>query len=134
MTNESERPRTGESEAAPDDGPQHHHSTMPVQSNEEPEPQVFGLPPGVVTLQESLAELARVLPRLKAALDHAARPAEPAVAYRKKQSARLLGICPRLLERLLAAGKFPEPDAYAGRCPLWTRRTLEAWVATGGSR
>jgi predicted DNA-binding transcriptional regulator AlpA len=59
---------------------------------------------------------------------------EPALAHRKQESARLCGISPRLLERLLSAGKFPRPDAYAGRCPLWTRATLESWVAGGGGQ
>jgi hypothetical protein len=39
-----------------------------------------------------------------------------------------------LLERLASAGKFPRPDAHAGRCPLWTRATLERWVNEGGSK
>ena len=30
-------------------------------------------------------------------------------------------------------GEGPAPDAYAGKCPLWKRSTLEAWIARGGS-
>lgn len=56
------------------------------------------------------------------------------LAYRKADAARLLGISARTLERLASAGRFPRPDAHAGKCPLWTRSTLEAWIARGGSR
>jgi predicted DNA-binding transcriptional regulator AlpA len=61
-------------------------------------------------------------------------PASEPLAYRKSAAARLLGISTRTLERLGSAGRFPRPDAHAGRCPLWTRATLEAWLARGGSR
>jgi predicted DNA-binding transcriptional regulator AlpA len=81
------------------------------------------------------ADLAVVLAMLTDALAKlTAAPTEPALAHRKQESARLCGISPRLLERLLSAGKFPRPDAYAGRCPLWTRATLESWVAGGGGQ
>ena len=60
-------------------------------------------------------------------------PIQP-LAFRKRTAARLLDISERTLERLLAAGKFPRPDAHAGRCPLWTRSTLERWLAQGGGR
>lgn len=60
-------------------------------------------------------------------------PIQP-LAFRKRTAARSLDISERTLERLLAAGKFPRPDAYAGRCPLWTRETLVGWIANGGSR
>ena len=80
-------------------------------------------------------ELALVLAKLTDALaSPKAPPAESPLAYRKAEAARLVGISPRLVERLLAAGKFPRPDAYAGRCPLWTRATLERWVAEGGGQ
>jgi hypothetical protein len=84
--------------------------------------------PDAVDLAVVLAKLTDALAKLKAP------PAEPPLAFRKAEAARLCGISPRLVERLLAAGKFPRPDAYAGRCPLWTRVTLSAWVAEGGGR
>jgi hypothetical protein len=84
-----------------------------------------------VTLAEALHELVTLLPELAAA---ARRPHIEPVAVRKRQAARMVGICPRLLERLRAAGKFPAPDATAGKCPLWTRSTLEAWISAGGTR
>jgi hypothetical protein len=88
---------------------------------------------GIVTPEA--ADLAVVLAKLTDALaDLKAPPAEPPLAFRKAEAARLCGISPRLVERLLAAGKFPRPDAYAGRCPLWTRATLERWVTEGGGR
>jgi predicted DNA-binding transcriptional regulator AlpA len=87
------------------------------------------------TLKPEAAELPVVLAKLTDALARLnSRPAEPPLAFRKHESARLCGISPRLLERLLAAGKFPRPDAYAGRCPLWTRATLSDWIGKGGGR
>jgi hypothetical protein len=91
------------------------------------------------TLTETLHELAGTLAALKTTLEsdapkRQAPPSEPPLAYRKAESARLIGISPRLLERLLSAGKFPKPDAYAGRCPLWTRATLSAWIGEGGGQ
>jgi predicted DNA-binding transcriptional regulator AlpA len=62
-----------------------------------------------------------------------ARPLEP-LAFRKATAAELLGISVRTLERLTSAGKFPRPDAHAGRCPLWTRSSLETWIARGGAK
>jgi hypothetical protein len=56
------------------------------------------------------------------------------LAYRKRKVARMLDISERTLERLLAGGKFPRPDAHAGRCPLWMRSTLVEWIAKGGGR
>jgi hypothetical protein len=97
----------------------------------EPEAAANGRPV-VPSMFGILTELAGILPGLKAAIERLARLTEPPVAYRKEQAARLVGISPRLVERLLAAGKFPRPDAYAGRCPLWRRETLEKWVANGG--
>jgi predicted DNA-binding transcriptional regulator AlpA len=71
--------------------------------------------------------------RREAATEAAGRTLEP-LAFRKKMSADLIGISVRTLERLASAGKFPRPDAYAGKCPLWTRSTLETWIEGGGSR
>jgi hypothetical protein len=99
-----------------------------------PEPFAANLPPGVVAIGQALHELAETLPALRAIIELHARPAESPVAYRKEQAARLLGVSPRLIERLLAAGRFPRPDAYAGRCPLWTRATLEGWIRQGGGQ
>jgi predicted DNA-binding transcriptional regulator AlpA len=64
-------------------------------------------------------------------------PAKPMIeplALRKRSAARLLGISERTIERLIAAGKFPRPDAQAGRCPLWTPQSLIQWIANGGGR
>jgi hypothetical protein len=64
---------------------------------------------------------------------HRDRVLEP-LAYRKSSAATLIGISVRTLERLLAAGKFPRPDAHAGKCPLWTRESLSRWIIEGGGR
>ncbi|MGO9923167.1 MAG: helix-turn-helix transcriptional regulator [Isosphaeraceae bacterium] len=103
------------------------HLTMPSPPDKD-------LPEGVTTLAAAMHELVGILPGLRLALERTARPVEPPVAYRKQEAARLVGISPRLLERLLSAGRFCKPDAHAGRCPLWTRATLEEWVRQGGGR
>jgi hypothetical protein len=56
------------------------------------------------------------------------------LTYRKAMVARMLGVGERTIERLRSAGKFPRPDAHAGKCPLWTRETLTRWIAQGGGR
>ncbi len=121
---EHERPRP-EARGVVDD-PRQDHLTLPTPADKD-------LPEKVTTLADALRELVGILPGLRLALERTARPIEP-LAYRKEQSAKLCGISVRLLERLASAGKFPRPDAYAGRCPLWTRGTLERWVAGGGGR
>jgi hypothetical protein len=97
-------------------------------------PEAAESPEGTVTLARALSELAAILPGLRQALEsrQAARP-EP-LAYRKADAASMCGMSVRLWERLLSAGKAPKPDAHAGRCPLWTRATLERWLAQGGGR
>ena len=79
-------------------------------------------------------QAADVLAELAAKSDIARRINESYSAFRKSTAARLLDISERTIERLSSAGKFPRPDAYAGRCPLWTRPTLERWVRDGGGR
>jgi predicted DNA-binding transcriptional regulator AlpA len=64
-----------------------------------------------------------------------ARQAQPAIeplTYRKRSAAIMIGISERTIERLISAGKFPRADAYAGKCPLWTRESLVQWIAKGG--
>jgi hypothetical protein len=63
-----------------------------------------------------------------------AKPMIEPLALRKRSAARLLDISERTIERLLAAGKFPRPDAHAGRCPLWTPGSLIQWIAEGGDQ
>jgi predicted DNA-binding transcriptional regulator AlpA len=93
------------------------------------EPQESG-----TSLAAVLAGLMALLTRLGAALDRLSdRQPEP-LAFRKRDAARMCGMAPRTLERLASAGRFPKPDAYAGKCPLWVRSTLEAWVARGGAQ
>jgi hypothetical protein len=56
------------------------------------------------------------------------------LVYRKAVIVGMLGICGRTFERLVSAGKFPPPDAYAGKAPLWRPETLERWLDQGGAR
>jgi hypothetical protein len=91
--------------------------------------------PGLVEVfHRELPALLKLLLAVREQLRQQAFPGSQVIALRKKQAARLVGINPRTLERLLSAGKFPRADAYAGRCPLWRRETLERWVADGGGR
>ena len=62
-----------------------------------------------------------------------ASPVIEPLAYRKRSAATMIGISVRTVERLLAAGKFPAPDAHAGKSPLWTRDSLVRWIAAGGA-
>jgi predicted DNA-binding transcriptional regulator AlpA len=63
-----------------------------------------------------------------------AQPTLEPLTYRKSSAATLIGVSERTIERLLAVGKFPKPDAHAGRSPLWTRDSLVRWIAKGGGR
>jgi hypothetical protein len=97
-------------------------------------PEAAELPEGVTTLAQALSELVAILPGLKAALDRKADPRPEPLVFRKAEAARLCGMSPRTWERLRSAGKAPRPDAFAGKCPLWRRSSLEAWIARGGSK
>jgi hypothetical protein len=131
MTTKEQRPWRASAKAVEGDtlSPNSNASSPPPQ-----DPEAADLPPGVRTLAEILETLADTLPGLKAALDRQDDPRPEPLAFRKADAARLVGMSVRLWERLLSAGKAPRPDAYAGRCPLWKKSTLEAWIARGGSK
>jgi hypothetical protein len=131
MIGESRRPRTGESEAAKDERVQANPTPPALDDKNAADP---GLPEGMTTLAAALAELVRLLPGLKAALERTAGPAVAPLAYRKREAAAMLGISPRLFERLIASRRGPRPTAYAGRCPLFTKQSLERWISEGGSK
>jgi hypothetical protein len=131
MSNEGQRPRRGNAKAVEGD------TLTPDSNTPSPllqDPEDAALPPGVRLLSEVLEKLAATLPGLQAALKRQSNRGPEPLAYRKATAAAMCGISTRLWERLLSAGKAPRPDAYAGRCPLWTRSTLEAWIARGGSK
>ncbi len=132
MSNQEQRPWRGNAKAVEGDTLSS-DSTAPSSPDQDPE--VTDPPPGIVTLTEVLEKLAAELPGLRQALEsrQADRGPEPLV-YRKQAAARMCGMSTRLWERLLSAGKAPRPDAYAGRCPLWKKSTLEAWISRGGSK
>jgi hypothetical protein len=104
------------------------HPNGRVPASGEPE-----APQWATTLANALHELTAILPGLRLALERQAHPVELPLAYRKSGAAKLCGISVRLLERLSSAGKFPRPDAFAGRCPLFRRETLQRWLSQGGS-
>jgi hypothetical protein len=131
MTNKEQRPWRASAKAVDADtlSPDSTASGPPSQ-----DPEAAELPPGVRPLARILEELADTLPGLKAALDRQADCRPEPLVYRKPDAARLCGMSARTWERLLSAGKAPRPDAYAGKCPLWKKSTLEAWISRGGSK
>jgi predicted DNA-binding transcriptional regulator AlpA len=59
------------------------------------------------------------------------RPTSDRLALRLDEVAQSLGVARRTLDRARAAGRFPRPDVYLGRVPLWTPETIRAWIAGG---
>ncbi len=74
-------------------------------------------------------------------LAHNAPPDPPAghtlppfrLTIRREEAAAAIGISVRLLDQLRAGGRFPLPDAWAGRIPLWRAETVREWIANGGA-
>jgi hypothetical protein len=70
----------------------------------------------------------------------AARPAEneladpERLAYRWDDLPRVLEVPRRTLERAVRARTFPRPNRRLGRVCLWSRESLERWLATGNGR
>jgi predicted DNA-binding transcriptional regulator AlpA len=62
-----------------------------------------------------------------------ATPSVPRIAYGLAEAAESLGISRRTLERMRSAGKFPKPDARAGKRPLWRPETITGWLEQGGA-
>ena len=48
----------------------------------------------------------------------------------KEEAARMTGISPRSLDRLVSSGKFLRPVRLGGRV-LWSRFALEQWITAG---
>jgi hypothetical protein len=93
-------------------------------------------PAGVYRTEDAVEPAPQTLPE-------PGRPTAPApeprlavekLAYRLNSVAELLDISRRLLERERAAGRFPPPDKHIGKCPVWTRDTLRAYLAEGDRR
>lgn len=99
-------------------------------------PEAAELPERGAALADALHELAAILPGLKTALEHAARPPVARLAYRIDELAAALGVSRRIIERERAAGRVPGPDLYIGKCPLWRFETVRDWLHTqrGGGR
>jgi hypothetical protein len=132
MTTQEQRPWRASAKAVEGD------TLSPDSTAAGPAPQELeaaDLPEGITTLARALTELVAILPGLRQALEsRQPGPGPGPLAYRKPVAARLCGMSPRTWERLLSAGKAPRPDAYAGKCPVWTRATLERWLREGGGR
>jgi hypothetical protein len=43
-----------------------------------------------------------------------------------------LGVCTRTIARMVALGRFPEPDFFIGRLPRWSATTIDGWKRVGG--
>jgi hypothetical protein len=125
MTKEHERPQP-EAGGAVDD-PRQDHLTART------DPETDDLPPGVHHLADVLAELAAILPGLKAALERQAdnRPRIEPLALRLDELAHALGVSRRIIERERSAGRFPQADLHIGRCPLWRIETVKSWLERG---
>ena len=48
-----------------------------------------------------------------------------------REIALLTGLSRRLIEREMAAGRFPRPDVRVGRRTLWKPDTVKTWIETG---
>ncbi len=90
-------------------------------------------PPVPVTLADALAKLTAILPRLADALAKSEdrQRIEP-LTLRVDELAKRLGVSRRALERELAAQRFPKPDLYIGRMPLWRIESVNAWLERRG--
>jgi excisionase family DNA binding protein len=51
------------------------------------------------------------------------------LAYRLDEVAATLGVSRRHVERMLSAGKFPQPDRKLGRASLWRVETVRGWMS-----
>jgi hypothetical protein len=132
MTRQKQRPRTATPEAAEDERLQSHFTAQPTSLSSSPEAAAGDLPEGVTTLAAALAELVAILPGLRLALEHQARPHVERVALRLDELAAALGVSRRIIERERSAGRFPAPDLYIGRVPLWRVETARAYLERGG--
>ena len=54
------------------------------------------------------------------------------LVYGMSEVARVLSVCRRTVERERSAGRFPKPDLHIGKRPLWTKESLQRWIANGG--
>ena len=43
----------------------------------------------------------------------------------------LTGLSRRTLERERSAGRFPKPDLYVGKRPMWRPETIRRWIEAG---
>ncbi len=99
--------------------------TPPIHEDKR-EIKVAPLSHGAATLADILADLAAILPGLKAAIEN--KPPIARMAMRLDEVADALGMSRRAIERERSAGRFPKPDGKVGKCPIWKPATIEAWL------
>jgi hypothetical protein len=91
-----------------------------------PPPPAPGPAPGD-TLSAILGVLSEVRDLLRA-------PPVPRLALRLDEVADALGVSRRLIERERSAARFPPPDLYIGKCPIWLVSTVENHLTARGGR
>jgi predicted DNA-binding transcriptional regulator AlpA len=55
------------------------------------------------------------------------------LTYRMSELASAFGVSRRTIERERSAGRFPKPNFYIGRAPLWTKEVISNWIEHGGT-
>lgn len=63
-----------------------------------------------------------------------AEPICDGLGLRIADVAQLLGISTCAVYYLRSRGQLPPPDRMLGRLPVWSRKTVEAWVEQGEVR
>ncbi|HZW31424.1 MAG TPA: hypothetical protein VFF52_11995 [Isosphaeraceae bacterium] len=99
-------------------------------------PEAAELPEGVTTLAAALQDLVAILPGLKAALERQAAPPVDRMTLRLDELEAALGVSRRLIQKEIAAGRFPRP-IKCGRTSLWLLEAIRehlAQQAAGGRR
>jgi predicted DNA-binding transcriptional regulator AlpA len=86
-------------------------------------------------LSAVLAELARLLPKLTKALERQTAPHVDRLAYRLDELEIRIGVSRRLIQKEIAAGRFPRP-IKVGRASVFPVESIRAYLAgeRGGRR
>jgi hypothetical protein len=83
------------------------------------------LPEGVIHLSEPLAEVAN---SIAARVEHEPAPPIEPLLWTFATVFKSLGVSRRTIERERSAGRFPKPDLFIGRRPMWKPTTIRLWI------
>jgi hypothetical protein len=91
----------------------------------------------VAELAHLVAELTATIARLTEAIElpKSAPPAaqlDGRLAIRIDEVAKAIGVSRRVIERERSAGRFPTPDMFIGRMPMYRPETIRGWIDSGG--